>query len=507
MPQIRDYTTQISAESDIGGRRATPQDFGAGVGDVLGRGVDDVTTKLADVAQRQEVSDVHAKLAQARATWTVELANRAAAAPAGDGTFADKFQTDFSDYLAQMGGNYSTRAGQMALQEGSAELAAHFTAAAGLYQAKSAGDKALTDYGALLQSNRTTLLHDPSQFDSVLKTTTAALNDPNGLYAKMPADKRYELGVTTAQDLAKSAVEGLIRTDPQAGLAALKDGKFDQYLKGDAAYTLEKQATIAINAQEIQAERAQRLAEKAQKAQEDAIGSDWLNRLQPDAQNPLSAKDILNAPVSTTFKEHWIGMLDRANKPDPLTQVSNANATQLFADMRRPDGDPLKITDTKAIDDKYIAGGLTRTDHDWLVKQFTENRDEQGQRLSKRQADFVASIKNAIDKANPLTGKSLDPTGPQQYYAFVRYVDSKVQQYRQAGKDPFDLLDPAKPDFLGKPETVQMFQKTMKESLAYMSSQLSRQPGAVAPVGAVPPDKQRQPGESIADYLKRTGGR
>jgi hypothetical protein len=35
-----------------------------------------------------------------------------------------------------------------------------------------------------------------------------------------------------------------------------------------------------------------------------------------------------------------------------------------------------------------------------------------------------------------------------------RRLDSKIDRYRKEGKDPFDLFDPSKPDYVGKPEAM-----------------------------------------------------
>jgi hypothetical protein len=39
-------------------------------------------------------------------------------------------------------------------------------------------------------------------------------------------------------------------------------------------------------------------------------------------------------------------------------------------------------------------------------------------------------------------------------YWFDREIDRKIQRYRRDGKDPHDLFDPSKPDYLGTPEAL-----------------------------------------------------
>jgi hypothetical protein len=55
--------------------------------------------------------------------------------------------------------------------------------------------------------------------------------------------------------------------------------------------------------------------------------------------------------------------------------------------------------------------------------------------------------------ADTAEGKS-DRSGILRLYNFERDVDRKMEAYRRDGKDPLDLLDPSKPDYLGTPEAL-----------------------------------------------------
>jgi hypothetical protein len=44
-----------------------------------------------------------------------------------------------------------------------------------------------------------------------------------------------------------------------------------------------------------------------------------------------------------------------------------------------------------------------------------------------------------------------------QLYNLERDLDHRIQYYRKCGKDPFDLLDPSKPDYMGKPELIAQY--------------------------------------------------
>jgi hypothetical protein len=143
--------------------------------------------------------------------------------------------------------------------------------------------------------------------------------------------------------------------------------------------------------------------------------------------------------------------------------------------------------------------GIDWTDTEKLRKELADLRTPEGERLMKRKADFITGISAQIDKSNPLMGK-IDASGKQQVYEFSYFVDQKIDEYKKAGKNPHDLFDPSKPDYMGAPQTLTGFQKTMQESMKDFADQMRR--------SSVPTEESnapRKPGESVADYLKRTG--
>jgi hypothetical protein len=478
MPQIRPYEQQvdISPYDQIPYHvRATADDFGGASSGLtaLGTGLQNVANTLYDGQQTQEISDVRTKLAQARADWTVKLQQRINQTDPGDPNFASTFKEDFNNYLSTIGDGITTKGGQIAFNQGAADLAAHFTQAAGLYQAASVGAKVRTDYLTALNANRNTLLNDPLQFQGILQSQEQALSDPNGPYKNMPAEDRAKLVDQTKEQLSLSAVEGLIRAAPDAAKAQLAAGKWDDYLDADKKFVLEREATTAINAQRIEQQRLQAQAQKAKEQQQDVLQDGYLRRLySSDPNQALTATEVVNGNVlDWRQKNQWLAMIQRAEKPDPLSQVSHDTTMQLFDAIRAPDGDPRKITAIQPIDDSFIGGNLTRGDHDWLVKAFKDQTTDDGMKLGKQEADFLASVKPLLDKSNPLAGK-LDPLGTQQMYSFMQMVRRKEDEYRQAGKNPYDLFDPSKPDYLGKPEALQPFQRTLQDSVSYVRQSL-----------------------------------
>jgi Transglycosylase SLT domain len=237
---------------------------------------------------------------------------------------------------------------------------------------------------------------------------------------------------------------------------------------------------------------------------------------QASAKPMITENDIKTAAgVSPESKMRMLSWIKREDMPEPLARVSQGNAMDLFRRINLPDGDPGKISNVSQIRDTFVNGGLTRADEEWLEKRFTEGRSPQGERLTQLRSEFSKAVEPTIDHSNPLMG-SMDPEGKLQAYRFQRFVDQKVDEYRQAGKSPFDLFDPSKPDYLGKPEVLQPYQPTLQQSIQATTSRLMRGvappgpggstiPPMIAPTTAAPAIPQRRPGETPAEYLTRTG--
>jgi hypothetical protein len=63
-----------------------------------------------------------------------------------------------------------------------------------------------------------------------------------------------------------------------------------------------------------------------------------------------------------------------------------------------------------------------------------------------------------MEEQSKLTGV---PTAKMRMYSFVDNMHRKVEAYRAANKDPSDLFNPKKPDFLGSPDAIAPFEAKM----------------------------------------------
>lgn len=487
MAQIKDYATQVSADQEISDRyrdRAAPEDFGSGAIGDIGAGVQNAGNVMADVEQRDEVSNVNVTLAQARSAWTTHLAERAAHAQAGDPAFAQKFSDDLSDYMSGLGQNIRTAAGQRAFTTGAAELQASLNAKAGQWQIQSAGVKAVQDHFTIQDNNRNTLLNDPSQFDAVMKANDAALNDPNGPYKDLPADKRVELQRQDREQLAKSAVEGIIRADPKEALKQLQDGKWGSYLNGDAMTGLMYRADMGIRAGEVEQRRQEEYAKKQLEAAQEKTRQGFVKQM-VEKPGSLKATDIVNSNLTGTEQEHFLNLVD------PNWQDKNPMATDVrtygpgFLDLYRrallPDGDPNQLTnDSQVI--PHVGKDLTVAGMNQMEAVFSGKKTMDGGIENELKKGFMQTWKTQLTGTNEKLNLR-DPKGDVQLQKAIAYFLPEYERQRAAGKTPVQLLNPDSPDYIGK--GMDQFKRPLSEMIKDL---IDANPDTYAVGGASAPD-------------------
>lgn len=491
IPQYTDVPTADTLRSHLAD--ASPADFGGSAGVMMGEAERQAGAQIYDVAQQQEVSQVRAQLAQKRAQWTVELQNRANSPDGNSPDFADRFNADFDNDIARMGDHYYTPAGRRAFAEGTAELTSAMGERAGAFQAQAAGARATSDFKATVAANGTALVNDPSQLNSVMRDTINQFNDPDGPFKNVPAEKRGELLEYAQREVSKAAAMGAIRIDPQQALDDMRDGKYSAHLKPEDLNALEGHALVGIRAQEMEQYRRDRLEEKAKAAASQAAENSIIKDVFSD--NPkMTAQDIANNDaLLPQAKLTMLAFQERSTRPDPLAQISHDTTMRMFDQITLPDGDPRKMVDNTQINKEFIAGHLKKDAYNWLSGLIAQAKTPEGDSLVKRQTEFMKNYGAQLDKSTML---NLDGEGKARLYNFSYYVNQQVEQAKKDGKNPHDLFDPSKPEFLGKPEIIQSFQAPLAQQAKNLSDKLR-----AATQKNVEP---RKPGESVADYLKRT---
>lgn len=445
MPRLVPYTQQITPEGTPDTRRATGDAFGKQSAEALielGQTGSRAVGVLQEQEDRRDIGNVHAAIAKARADWTVHFKQRAEQAPLGDSTFRENFDTDLQNYIAEQRNTVQTAAGLRVYDQLTAQFAADFSQRAGLWQAESAALKATENYKLALNMNRQTVYSDPTQFDAVLREAKTILFDPHGPYAMLPEDKRQALVLATREELALSAARGVIEMNPKLALTQLQGERWSSYLDADKRATLVNEAQTAVNALEVDERRATVEAERKLKEEQEQTRQGFVEKW---SKRGLTAKEVIASNLDAKDKEHYVHLIDQQNKPkgggEPKTDPKTFYG--LLRRIHLDHGDPNKISDVKELEAR-LAKGLEYNDFVRLRNELFADRDPNGQPFSKAKARLLQSVERELSKT---TLGTTDPEGVKAAYEFSRRLDAQIEEYRKAGKDPWELLDPQSSNF------------------------------------------------------------
>lgn len=279
---------------------------------------------------------------------------------------------------------------------------------------------------------------------------------------------RMELTQSSQAAIVKAAAIGAISTNPDAGLKKFSGPEYSKYISGTELKQLEQQARAVERARRVDENYALQNQKLMKQEASDAREGQYLQKLHSDdpaERQAVSARAIANDfTLSREARERMIGIVERETKPEVAAKVSNAAATDLISRMRAQPGDPRRIDTLDPVYQAYEQGKLTKSDLKFVREEFASLRTPDGQALGAQQEEFIKSVKPLIDKSNPLLGK-IDQSGPQQVYNFTMDLRRKIDEYRRAGKDPRDLMDPSKPDYMGGPAALAGYQKPLQQSL------------------------------------------
>lgn len=449
MARIPIYQSTAAIPGPTDRPSATGEGFGAGVGAALAQAGGVVQQTGEVVYQRQEqreISQLNAAFSKKQAELTNKLRTDLNAADPNDADFSKRFDDGVQQNMEELSGLATTRGARDYYTKQSAALSGHFSVQAQAGQTELAGIAAQNNYLESLNAATSTLTEDPSSLDFVIQHQDETLNAMVSS-GSLSRAKAIELQTHSHNEAGKSAALGTIENNPRMGLEALQGGAFDKYVDGTTKAALIGHAKTAIKAEEVDARLA---AEEARRAKKDAADSDMGGMLgqiaEPDPENRLTAKDVLNNQNMThEDKEHFLRLLgvigEGGNrKTDPQVMGDALHRAYLPAD------DPNRLTEEEI---KQGAGTVYR-DPAEINQLFTAV--QQRKTAEGRQENDGFGALEAFAKKN-LGGSAAgipDPAGDALVADFMFKAKSKYDQERKAGKSVDQLLSATSPDFIGK---------------------------------------------------------
>lgn len=205
---------------------------------------------------------------------------------------------------------------------------------------------------------------------------------------------------------------------------------------------------------------------------------EWVSKImRGDPVNPADVAADERLASDPAKKATLLSMIRTADRGEPIASVSRKTAVDLFNRINLPDGDPNKITDETDINAAFADGKLSKADLDWTRKQFADARTPEGTKLGTLTKKFLDGYKSQITDSSLI---KVNKEGDGSFYIFSQYVTERLNAARAAGEDPYELLKPGSPKYLGSPETLRLFQNTMADSLKALTENLQRTTGGEA---------------------------
>lgn len=512
MPTIRPYQQQVSPEIGMTGRNAQASDLGHTGFTQVGNAVQSATQDAAQataIIQRnraqQEATDADLNATLASVTLTEKLQAREKAWKPGDlpliGEAAAEMQQtlDGMKYREDGTEKYETSHGRTVFEQRAAHLTAQYLNEASRAQARLDGVAAVAQFNTLTAAKANFLATGVNylHLESSLQEYEQSLH--TGIYENLPNEKRAELFRMGKSVLAENAMEGMIRDNPKGAMAALQGGFMAGTLDDGKVSSLLEKARVMDH---LYTQAAKSSGEEFIKAQEAAALSQYSQATQmylehrADPTKPQVTPTDLNGFTNMMARhpEHAIAiqnLIDRdmkearegATKGDPWVY------RKLFDKISKnqmPSLDP--------VNKARSAGQLSAEQHNELIGEFNDARTPEGLTLTQKKKQMFDAVAPLIAPKNAM-GALVDNSMGMRVYEFEHDAQQAIARAKKEGKDPYALLDPKSPDYLGTPERIKPYTKTFMEQIDAALEQ--RGLGATAPApapGAAPaPAKPRKP--------------
>lgn len=458
MPRIREISSQIGASGPVGGRQATAQDFGAGIGqglEQLGAGIGEMGDAIDKRQKQSDYSDFYAQHSQKQAEWVQKFQEEMKKAKPGDQEFASRLMTEYQEDMAKLGESIRHPEVKQYAQRSNAESSSQFFRLAQSGQAELAAIQISQNFDKALSADGIVLSNDPSQLQSKLDNLNSYVDT-----LQLDPEKRQVLFEKGRETLVGSAIKGRIEQDPTQARAEIIGGKFDQYFKDG----IQKDKFLT----EAREEESRRFYEdmRMNKQQDDILEKQreetktkFIDQI--FTGGGLSTKDIKNSSLTAAEKEHFY-QLSAAKKHDVTNNAKFASLVQRVHGL--DENNPSEPTDTELIQallNKEIdESGLRFLRNEKLGKNTVEG---------KNLAIMKKSIFNAAKQTFKGSGYVPNQDWATDYAEFTKAMNLVDARYRREGK-PLDALYDIQNEDVQK--LLNQFRKSDKQILKQKAAQV-----------------------------------
>jgi hypothetical protein len=433
-------------------------------------------SNLYNRAAQEEVSDLNAKFAEARATWQSRIDEETK----NGSVDTQKLEQDFEDFAYKMNEGISTAEGRSFFERQTARLKSSVIRSGAKAQAYVAGVKAEQDLKTSLQNNTLALQRDPTLFKDIYEESMDFI-DTKIATGGIPAIHRDKFRQTIAGDLAESTIQGMAQQDPDQAMHALESGQFDEFISGDQRGRAQSYIKAQREVKRIEAERAESQARKYQQKQSEA----WQQGALPElAKGSLNTDAILKSPMSADEKIRWLKLASEAAKDTATDDPRVYNEAVRRALL--PDDDPKKIRGISDLSG-FVGRGLSIQKANEINNFIQKTPEASYDRDNRKRLLDYAETK--LVKGGSVLGLP-DPDGEYNMSRFTVALQREEDKLRKEGKDPGLLYDPEAKEYFGsRIAKYQLNQQQVMERLAAQKvreMQPQQSPAAPGTTGQAP---------------------
>jgi hypothetical protein len=449
------------------------------LGQAAGGAVRDAGDAAVAYEDHRQISSGAAVGAKGLDGLTQDWNNTVKNADPNDPSVAAKFREEkLEPWLNNFRENFTTQRSQQWAEHFVDQTRQHFFAKTSADMSTLAGDAVVVNTAQTKNSLANAVYGDWSAVDHALDTWEHSFE---GIKTSSPTlgvnqyGKLDKAKLEGAQQIVKAGLMGLAKANPDAADAVIASGKYSKFINPAEDNQISNYARLIRSAQE----RDARSAAHDQKLMDQGAAMDRSNEYLNKFINPETGEysfpknfrqTVLTDPVMQKYPAATRQLLSEYDQIQSgkgntkLAQISQETTRQLIADMRSG-----KMAGNGAIYDALDQGKLTRTDFDFVMKQFDQARTPAGEQLSKDRADFVKRYAPSIDLGMELGIHSA--LGAQKMYQAERDMWRQEQDLRAQGKDPHDLYNPSSPNFFGRPDNLSKYRVTMDDAMKYQKEQ------------------------------------
>lgn len=492
MPKIVTYEQQVGMpENRVISSGASPEIAGAEGNAIAGMGqqIGNFGEAMQKHDENQDITGTHAALSQLRNDYT-----RRIQAETQSGTIdTEKLHQDYQDSVNKITGNMQTSKGQDYLAAHSARLGSDLLHTASVSQAQVAGKLAVEQWNNSLNLNGNTLQSSPSSFDGTLRDSVSAI-EAQIQSGALPRTTGEELKRKTGEQLAEAAVHGWANTSPDQAKKILDSGTFDHYLDNTKKESLYGTIRAYKNAEITEQERVIKLQKEAKEKKSEKWQNDALKRWM---DHTLTPKEILESPMESKQKEHWVEKYKQGIKEQFSTDKAVENNIVQRILLPETDTSGQRIVNQDQIM-QYVGKGITIETADKLTARI--DKTPQGKELSAQRKIFFDAAKKQIIKTDMFSHTSAG------HENLAKLTDAALRAEEQAikeGKNPGSVYNSGSKDSMWS--QIDRFKMTDEDFKNQAMGPFTKDTPGKAQVPGGPQDSKIRPGESSMDFLRRIG--